>query len=93
MSQPPHADAAARSAPPPPGEAAFSRREWLWGARLFLAVGLVFAGMYLVAPEGPWKWLAGAVAVVSLVRSMGYAVRARRAAAARADGQDPGGSP
>lgn len=53
-------------------------RQLLLGMRLFLIVGLVFAGMYVLAPEGPWKWLAGAVAMVSLVRGMWYGLQAHR---------------
>lgn len=53
------------------------RRQWLTGMRIFMAVGIVFAVGYALLAEGPWRWLSGAIAMVSLVRGMWYGVKAR----------------
>jgi Sec-independent protein secretion pathway component TatC len=44
---------------------------------LYVVVGLLFAVGYVVTPDGPWRWLVLAIAVVSLARAGLYLVRAK----------------
>lgn len=67
------------------------RRQWVTGMRIFMAVGIVFAVGYAVLADGPWRWLAGAIAMVSLVRGMWYGVKAREMSRAmEAEGETRG---
>lgn len=54
-----------------------ARKEYRAGSRLYLVVGLAAGVLHVFAPEGPFRWLLLAIAIVCLTRSTWYYARSR----------------
>lgn len=67
-------------------------KEYRTGTRLYLLVGLLAGGLYAFTGEtpksAPYRWLLLSIAIVSLIRSMWYAIKGKQARdSAKPDGE------